>query len=210
MHIAEGVLSVPVLVTGTLLSIGGIALGLKKLDYERIPQVALLSATFFVASLIHIPLGFASVHLVLNGLVGLLLGWTAFPALWIALLLQAVFFGFGGLTVLGVNAVNMALPAVICFYLLNYPIRHASKDRIAFIYGFILGIISIALTTFMVAMSLLATGETFLRLVQLMVIAHFPVMIIEGIISGTVIVFLRQVRPEILVVAIGQAEATRA
>ncbi len=211
MHIAEGILSVPVLVTGTLLSFSGIALGLKQLEYERIPQVALLSAAFFVVSLIHLPLGFSNIHLILNGLIGLLLGWAVFPALWIALLLQAIFFGFGGLTVLGVNTVNMALPAIICFYLFNYLIRSTLKNRTVFIYGFMVGILSVAITIFMVAISLLATHESFWSLVQLMLITHFPLMIVEGIMSGMIIMFLRQIRPEILLVPLtGQIEAYRA
>ncbi|PIP07111.1 MAG: cobalamin biosynthesis protein CbiM, partial [Syntrophobacterales bacterium CG23_combo_of_CG06-09_8_20_14_all_48_27] len=48
MHISEGVLSAPVLVAGALLTVGGTALGLKKMDYERIPEVAVLSSAFFV------------------------------------------------------------------------------------------------------------------------------------------------------------------
>ena len=41
--------------------------------------------------------------LVLNGLMGLMLGWAALPAVFTALLLQAVFFGHGGYTTLGVR-----------------------------------------------------------------------------------------------------------
>lgn len=117
MHIVDGALSAPVLATGAVLSIAGVAIGLRKLDYNQLPQVGVLSAAFFVASYIHLPLGFSSVHLILNGLIGLTLGWVAFPALLVALLLQAVFFGFGGFLVLGVNAFNIAMPAVLVFYL---------------------------------------------------------------------------------------------
>ena len=38
----------------------------------------LLGAAFFVASLIHVPIGFSSAHLILNGLLGVVLGWAAF------------------------------------------------------------------------------------------------------------------------------------
>ncbi len=48
---------------------------------------------------------------------GLLLGWPAFPAILVGLFLQALLFQFGGLTVLGVNTFNVAVPAVLCFYL---------------------------------------------------------------------------------------------
>ena len=57
MHISEGVLSTPVLLSGAALTVVGTAIGLKKMDYDRIPQVAVLSAAFFVASLIHVPIG---------------------------------------------------------------------------------------------------------------------------------------------------------
>ena len=103
MHISEGVLSGPVLLSGAALAAAGTAIGLKKLDYDQIAKAGMLSGAFFVASLIHVPLGPTSVHLIMNGLVGLLLGWAAFPAILVALALQAVFFQFGGITSLGVN-----------------------------------------------------------------------------------------------------------
>ncbi len=124
MHIPEGFLSgtpggIGVLAAGAAVAATGTAIGLRKIDYEQMPRVAMLSAAFFVASLVHVPLGGTSVHLVLNGLVGLILGWAAFPAILIALFLQAVFFGFGGVTTLGLNTVTMALPAVAAYYLFH-------------------------------------------------------------------------------------------
>ena len=97
MHISEGVLSGPVLLSGAALAAAGTAVGLRKLDYDRIAQAGVLSAAFFVASLIHVPIGPSSVHLLLNGIVGLLLGWGAFPAILVALVLQALFFQFAQL-----------------------------------------------------------------------------------------------------------------
>ena len=96
MHIADGVLSGPVLAATGGLAVAGIAIGLSKMDYEKVPRVGILAAAFFTASLIHVPIGPSSAHLVLNGLIGFLLGWAAFPAVGIALLLQAIMFGFGG------------------------------------------------------------------------------------------------------------------
>ena len=116
MHISEGVLSAPVLVSGGVLAAAGTAIGLKKIDYDQLARVGILSATFFVASLVHVPLfGPVSIHLIMNGLVGLLLGWAAFPAILVALLLQAVFFQFGGVPKLGVNTNIMGLPGVLRF-----------------------------------------------------------------------------------------------
>ena len=112
MHISEGVLSPAVLGAGAVLAAAGIVIGLRKLDYDRLMTVAILAAAFFVGSLIHVPIGPSSVHLILNGLLGMLLGWAAFPSIFVALMLQAILFQYGGITVLGVNTFNMAFPAV--------------------------------------------------------------------------------------------------
>ena len=159
MHIADGILSGPVLLGGAALAAGGVALGLRKLDYERVPQVAVLSSVFFVSSLIHAPVGPASMHLVLNGLTGVILGWAAFPAILVALFLQAVLFGYGGLTALGVNTLNMALPAVVCYYLFRRPVRRAVSKPAVFGIGAATGMVAIVLSTLMTGLALLASGE---------------------------------------------------
>ena len=137
MHISEGILSGPVLFSGMAIAAVGTAIGLKKLDYDRIPQAGILSACFFVASLIHVPIGPSSVHLILNGIIGLLLGWGAFPVILVALALQAFFFQFGGITTLGVNTIIMALPAIICYLIFSRTLR--ISPGIALISGFLCG-----------------------------------------------------------------------
>ena len=105
----------------------GTAIGLKKLDYDHIARAGMLSAAFFVASLIHVPIGPSNAHLILNGLVGLLLGWAAFPAILVALILQGAFFQFGGITTLGVNTIIMALPALLCFLVFGRAIHRSPR-----------------------------------------------------------------------------------
>lgn len=196
MHISEGVLSPAVLAGGAGLAVVGTAIGLKKLDYEAIPRVAILSAAFFVATLIHVPIGPVAEHLVLNGLMGLLLGWMAVPAILIALFLQTLLFQFGGLTVLGVNTVTMAAPAVICFYAYRGLLRR--PGTIAGVAAFACGVTGILLSGLLVAVALLFTGQAFLQVAELVLAAHIPVMIIEGIITLFVFQFLKKVRPEML------------
>jgi len=196
MHISEGVLSGPVLLTGGALAAAGTAVGLKKIDYDRIAQVGILSSAFFVASLIHVNIGPSSVHLILNGIVGLLLGWAAFPAILVALTLQALLFQFGGVTTLGVNTVNMALPAVLCYYLFSPLIK--KKLSIASVASFACGFLSVFLASAMLAISLIFTEENFWEISLLVVMAHLPVMIIEGIVTAFCVAFLKKVHPEIL------------
>ncbi len=197
MHISEGILSTPVLTAGAVLAMGGVALGLKRMDYDKIPEVAVLSSAFFVASLIHVPLGPTSVHLVLNGLVGVLLGWMAFPSILVALALQALLFQFGGFTVLGVNTFNMAAPAVASYYLFNLLVRRGNRAVTA-VAAFLSGALGVGGGAFLIALSLVTTGEEFLSVARLVFLAHLPVMLIEGIITSFCVLFLKKVKPEIL------------
>ncbi|MFH0811014.1 MAG: cobalt transporter CbiM [Pseudomonadota bacterium] len=200
MHISEGVLSAPVLAAGAVATAAGVAVGLRRIDYDRIPQVAIMSAGFFVASLIHVPIGVASVHLVLNGLVGLVLGWAAFPAILVALALQALLFQFGGLTSLGINTLNMALPAVVCGLAFGRPVR-GRNDALALASGFACGSLAIVLSGIMVATALICTGESFGAAAGLILAAHLPVALAEGLLSAMCVGFLRKVSPEVLEVA---------
>ena len=197
MHISEGILSAPVLMSGAALAAAGTAIGLKKMDYDHLPQVAVLSAGFFVATLVHIPVGPASTHLILNGLMGVFLGWVAFPAILIGLILQALLFQYGGLTTLGVNCLNMAIPALICFYLFGSFIR-TKKIFYSMTASFLCGFGAVFLGSLMLALNLVFTGEYFSAVAKLIVIAHFPVMVLEGFITVLCVKFFKRVKPELL------------
>jgi cobalt/nickel transport system permease protein len=198
MHISEGVLPGWLLATSWRLTAVGTYLGLRKIDNRKLPLVALLSAVFFIASLIHIPLGPTSVHLLMNGLAGLLLGWAAFPALLVALFFQAIFFQFGGLTVLGVNTFNMAFPAVLAFYITK-PLRGKLNKPI---YLILTAVIAATVAVFgagiLVAVELYLTGEAFKETAELVIFAHIPVAVIEAIVYTFVLLYLKKVHPELL------------
>ena len=153
MHIAEGILSGPVLVSGAGMAVAGTAMGLKTIDYQRVTRGGILSSAFFVASLIHVNVGPGSTHLVLNGMVGLMLGWAAFPAILVALILQAFLFQYGGITVLGVNTVIMALPAVVCYYAFS-PLLFKSY-KLAMAGAFACGFFSVMLAALIMGLSLI-------------------------------------------------------
>jgi cobalt/nickel transport system permease protein len=196
VHISEGVLSPAILGLGAALTVGGTALGLRRLDYDRLMTVAILAAAFFVGSLIHIPIGPSSAHLILNGLLGVILGWAAFPAILVALMLQSVLFQYGGFTVLGVNAFNMAFPAVLCFLLLRPLLSRPGPMRT--MGAFCCGALSVAGAGLLTALSLAYTNEGFLQAARLLFLAHVPVMIVEGIMTTLIVSFLSRVRPELL------------
>jgi cobalt/nickel transport system permease protein len=202
MHIYEGVLSATaagqgVLLGGAVVAVAGTAVGLAKLGYEQIPRAAVLSSVFFVASSIQVPLGPTCVHLVLGGLMGLVLGWSAFPAVLIALILQTMFVGTLGLTTLGLNTTIMALPAVVCYYLFH----RASASRrqgVVFLAGFAAGCLAILLGGLLSATALMLAGSQYAALGRLFLTLHVPVAVVEGLVTGSVVVLLRKVRPEVL------------
>ena len=198
MHIPDGVLSVPVIAATTALAAGGTALGLRKMDLERVPRAGVLASVFFVASLIHVPIGISSVHLLLGGLAGLLLGWAVFPAFMAALFLQAVLFGHGALTSLGANTCIMALPAVICYYLFSNAIRKSGSLKKIFAFAFSAGALSVVLSCCFCGLALFFTGREFLTAIAAIFIGNAPVIIIEGFITGAAVTLLCQVIPETL------------
>ncbi|BCS88335.1 cobalt transporter CbiM [Pseudodesulfovibrio sediminis] len=196
MHISEGVLSGPVLLGGAALTVAGTAIGLKKIDYDELMSVAILSAAFFVASLIHVPIGPANGHLILGGLLGVILGWGAFPSILVALTLQAVLFQFGGLTVLGLNCFTMAAPAVICFYLFRPMLAKGTGSK--FIAAFSCGFLAMLLSTVLTASALALSGDAFVNAAKVLFYAHLPIMVVEGVITGFAYGFLAKVKPEVL------------
>ena len=209
MHLHEAVLSgspegIAVLCVGAVGTVAGTVLGLRAMDHEQVPRVAMVSAVFFVVSLIHVPLGVTSVHLVLSGLVGLLLGWTAFPALLVALLLQAVLCGHGGLLALGVNTLAMALPAVLVYYGFGRATK-SDHQTLAFVAGCGAGAAAMLGSALLMAAALWSAGEAFELAAKAVFGFHLAVAVVEGLVTGTVVVFLRQVRPELLRLALHES-----
>jgi len=202
MHLYEGILSATsggreVLAAGWVAAAAGTAVGLYRLDYERSPRTALLSAAFFVASMIQVPVGPSSVHLVLGGLMGLVLGWSTFPAVLSALLLQLVFFSPTGPTTLGVNTVIMALPAVACYYLFRPGVR-SGRLPVVFLAASAAGATAILLGAVLSAGALMLSGREFQTAARAVLAVHLPVAVLEGLVTANVIVLVRKVRPEIL------------
>jgi len=204
-HIPDGVLSAPVLATGIFISAGLLTLALRHLDDERIPHAAVLSATFFVSSLLSIPLGPSSVHLLLNGLMGLLLGWTALPALFVGLLLQAGFFGIGGVLSLGINTLNLALPALLCALILRPLLPRATAQRVFWV-GAAAGAFGVLLTAGLTALSLGLSGEPFIPAAKVLLVAYVPLALVEALVTATVARFLQRIDPTLLM----RMEASRA
>jgi cobalt/nickel transport system permease protein len=198
LHISDGVLSPQVWVSGYVIT-GALATYIltKKTDISEIPKLSVITAAVFVASLIHIPIGPTSVHLVLSGLAGITLGLAAFPAILVALILQAFLFQHGGITTIGINTVNMGLPALAAYGVFLAVTRTNIKGKYT-IFGGLAGGIAIALGIALLSLCLLSTGEYLEYVVPYVVVAHLPVVAIEAIVVGAFAGFMVRVRPQLL------------
>lgn len=201
VHISDGVLA------DIWWQLGFVAAGLLLLpavlsvDDDEIPRIGLLTAAFFVASSIHVRVGPTSVHLLLNALIGVVLGRRAPLAVAVGLLLQAWLLGHGGFTTLGINTAVIALPAVLAGVVFR---RLAGRGglpgrRRAFWSGAATGFSTVVLTAGLNSAVLVLGGKYDWTIIAAPQFAIYLVLAgIEGLILGVAAEFLVRVKPELL------------
>ena len=198
MHISEGILSTQILITGWAGTCAGVALGLKKTSDYKIVRTALLASTFFLASLVNVRIGPGSTHLSFIAPMGLILGWGAFPAIFVALLLQAILFHFGGLLVLGANTFAMASPALVVYLIFGKSIRESQNKISVMTLSFIAGALAVIMGASIAGAFLGLTDKNFLTAIKLLLAAHIPLALIEGVETAFLITWLKKAAPEFL------------
>jgi cobalt/nickel transport system permease protein len=198
MHISDGVLSPCIWAPGYIIT-GGLATWIlvKKTSTSEVPKLSVITAAVFVSSLIHVPVGPSSVHLVLNGLAGITLGLSAYPAIFIALVLQAFLFQHGGITTIGINTLNTGLPALAAFWVFRAGKKINLKERF-FFSGALAGGTAVALSVVFLSLCLILTGEGIEKIIPFIVLAHLPLMMIEALVTGAFCALAGRVKLEIL------------
>ncbi len=210
MHIPDGILTPEVVVGGYVVAGALTAYSLRKINQSpdpeaNMPKAALMTAAFFVASWIHIPVPPTSVHLILNGLLGVVLGWYAFPAIVVGLFLQAVMFQHGGLTTLGINATMMGLPALFAFFIFQLRTRFNLQGTVATnVFAFLGGSLGLASAALIAWGVLITSIPTYIDVamergaITSLTLAYIPLAVIEGIFTVMIISFLLRVRPDMV------------
>jgi cobalt/nickel transport system permease protein len=166
VHLSDGVIAGPWLVAGWVLAAGLVAVASWRIGEAEIPRIGVLTAAFFVGSQVHLPLGGVSAHLLLNGLLGVVLGLRAGLAIAVGLFLQALLFGHGGVTALGVNIAVYAPPAMLAG-LACAPLRRSGVVRVPVIrFGIVFAAATVLLATAVLAvqwlqLALLADRDRF-------------------------------------------------
>ena len=197
VHISDGVLAPWLWGSGWLVTIPILVYALYKMKIEDVPKLSIITAAVFVASLIRFPAVITSVHFVMNGFAGVTLGLLAYPCIVVALTMQALLFQHGGVTTIGINAVNMGVPALISYLVFRSGMNLKIKRK-EILFGGIAGGIAVMLAVLFLASELLATGDEFSEVMKLVVLAHLPIIGIEAIFTGVIAGFFAAVKPEML------------
>ena len=279
VHISEGILAAPWWLGGYGVAAALLWLAARRLHEDEVPRIALLTAAVFISSSIHVRLGPTTVHLLLSGLVGVLLGRRAALAVAVGLVMQALLLGHGGTQTIGVNTCVITLPALLCGAVYNalhrrpalkrgpgraalvavsggllflsgaYLVRLAGERLQAgwltplsgetyrhialtvahpsvllgtalfalfavraerrlendpeFPLGLLLGVSAVLLTVGLNALVLTFGAEENCDVpALLLVLAHLPIAVIEGVVLGFAVGFLTRVKPELLAVPV--------
>lgn len=196
MHVSDGILTAPVLAGGFVVAAGLAAWGAAAMRDEETPRVAVLTGVFFCASLLHFKVPPTSVHLLFNGLLGVVLGRRALVALPIGLALQAALLGHGGVTTLGVNASMFGVSALAAS--MGFRLLTGGWGVPPWLAGALAAALAVLLSGVFLMAVLWSAGEGFRLVAQYALLAHLPVLVIEAGVTGFVAGFLHRVQPVLL------------
>ncbi len=210
MHMADALISPAVGGVMMATTAGMAAYSIKKvqndLDDKKVSMMGVMGAFVFAAQMINfsIPATGSSGHLGGGMLLAILLGpFAGFLTMASVLLIQALFFGDGGLLAFGCNVINLGF--YTCF--ISYPLIYKWMTRKGLTSGRIFrasmvsAIIGLQMGSFSVVLETLFSGKTelpFSTFVLLMQPIHLGIGVVEGLITAAVVTFVWKARPEII------------
>ncbi|MGZ4903729.1 MAG: energy-coupling factor ABC transporter permease [Halobacteriota archaeon] len=214
MHIADGIMAPPIWVLGYIIAIPVLAYAIRRtrddLGEAQIPLLGVLAAGIFVAQMLSFPIGGGTTgHLIGAALAAILLGpYAMILIITVVLIIQALLFGDGGVTALGLNILNMAIVgggvAYVIYYALNRSGPNRRKTRW---YGstFVAAWAAVVAGALACAAELGASaalnpeyGIPLRIAVPTMGVTHVLIGIGEGVVTVLVVAFIAAVRPEMI------------
>ena len=189
----------------------------KLLTGRSVPLIALFAALSFVIMMFNIPLpGGTTGHAVGSALAAIVLGpWAASLAVSVALIIQAFFFGDGGILAIGANAFNLAIAMpFIAFYIYRWLSGNSAiTSRRRVISGAIAGYIAINVSALLTAIEL-GIQPIFFRdaaghalyfpygldvAIPAMLLGHLTIAgAVEAFATGLVLSWLQRTNPQLL------------
>ena len=210
MHMADALISPAVGATMLAVSAGAAAYSVRKIrtdmDEQRIPLMGVMGAFVFAAQMINfsIPATGSSGHLGGGMLLAALLGPQAgFLTMAAVLLIQALFFGDGGLLAYGANVFNLGFYTCMLAYPLIYrPIMaQGVTARKILVASAVSTVVALQLGAFSVVLETVLSGQTelpFATFIMVMQPIHLAIGTVEGLVTAAVITFIWRARPELI------------
>ncbi|MCG3680106.1 cobalt transporter CbiM [Aliarcobacter butzleri] len=195
MHISDGIISIEVATVSAVATLAFCVYSFRNLTNEKIALVASMSALFFVTSFIHIPFGVTQIHLMLIGFIGIFLGSLAFISIAIALILQALLLGFGGLSSLGANILVMALPAYLVYLIFKLEILKRLNEKVKF---FLVGFLGVFISSLLLFSVLVFSKDEYLAVAYSIIAVNIPTMILEGLVTMFLLLYIKKSMPKLL------------
>ncbi|WP_346916605.1 energy-coupling factor ABC transporter permease [Clostridium sp.] len=210
MHMVDALIS-PV-VGGTMLAAttGVTAYSIKKIqndmDEKKIPLMGVMGAFVFAAQMINfsIPGTGSSGHIGGGILLAILLGpYAGFLTMASILLIQALFFGDGGLLAYGCNVFNLGFYTCFIAYPLIYKWFTRKGITSKKIFGATMAstLVGLQIGAFSVVIQTLLSGKTelpFGTFLLLMQPIHLAIGVAEGFVTSAIVTFVWRARPEII------------
>jgi cobalt/nickel transport system permease protein len=220
MHIPDGYLSPQTYIPLYGVFVSVVAVAVKKVkdivSARSIPYLGMAAAFSFIIMMFNIPVpGGTTGHAVGAAVIAILFSpWVATIAVSVALIIQALIFGDGGITALGANCVNMAvfMPFVAYYTFILISKNPQNKKRVAFS-AFISGYLSLVLAAILTATEfgiqpLIASTVDGKALycpynlsiaIPAMAIEHLLLFgIVEGIITATIVNYFLKNEPNLI------------
>lgn len=209
MHIPDGYLSPQTYIPLYGLFVSAATLAVRKVrnavSARNVPYLGMAAAFSFIVMMFNLPVpGGTTGHAVGSAVIAVIFGpWAAVIAVSVALIIQAMIFGDGGITAIGANCFNMAVfMPFVAYYIFKLIANNPEKKRRVYFAGFISGYMSLVLTAILTASEfgiqpIIASSSDGKALycpydlsiaIPAMAIEHLLLFgIVEGIITATIV-----------------------
>ena len=218
MHIPDGLIALPVSVAAIAIAAPVVAASTHRagrhLVDREIPVTGLVVAYLVVAQLLVFPLGLGtSAHLIGAGLALVLVGpAVAITCVSIVLVIQALLLADGGITALGLNALNSGIvPILAGWVVLALVLRAAGGRRRALpiaagsaaAVGVLAGAAVFCLEYWAGGPDAIPAGQVAIGMLG----GHVVIAVLEGVLTGLLVAAIVRVRPDLLRRNLGRAPA---
>jgi cobalt/nickel transport system permease protein len=206
MHAPDGIFAVWLSILGWMIALAIIGLAVRntgqQLGEHQIPLMGVLAAAIFAGQMLNFTIpGGTSGHLLGGALAAILLGpWAGVLIITAVVMVQALVFQDGGLLVMGLNIINMAVvTSLVGFFTYRGCTRAATGRKGMLISSFAAGWLSVVVTALFASVELALSGTSSLQFVlPVMVGIHMMIGIGEGFLTAFALSFITTARPDLV------------